>query len=76
MSEMKNLPDESSGDWSEWRRLIFHEMQRHDGELASMGGRTTKVEMSVAKLNLLAAIFGAIGGIAATAVVQIIIAGG
>ncbi len=67
--------DSDSGDWKEWRRLIFHELQRHNDELSAFCGRVSTVEMSVAKLNLLAAIFGALGGILVTIITQVIIAG-
>ena len=67
--------DSNDGEWKEWRRLIFHEIQRQNEDANSISVRVGKVEMSVAKLNLLAAIFGSIGGVLATFLVQMFIGG-
>ena len=64
------LPDD--GGWVEWRRLILSEIKRlNEGQERS--ARTIVIlQNDVTKLNLLAAIFGAIGGILATLTVQIV----
>lgn len=67
--------DETDGGWIEWRRLIFSEIERHGDDLGDHVKRISKVEMSVAKLNLIAAIFGAVGGIVAAGIVQLMLMG-
>lgn len=68
--------DETNGGWIEWRMLIFAEIERHEDNIADHVVRISKVEMSVAKLNLIAAIFGAFGGIVAAGIVQLVLRGG
>lgn len=67
------LKDLDKGEWSEWRQLVFSELQRHDNTLSIHDNRVVKMEISVAKLNMVAAIFGAIGGIVITIVAQVIV---
>lgn len=65
--------DESS--WVEWRRLIFSEIERHEIDIKGHVDRITKVELSVAKLQLIATISGAIGGICAAGIIQLFLKG-
>lgn len=58
------------GGWIEWRRLILHELQRLNVIQEETGKTIVLLQKDIARLNVWATISGAIGGIAATLILQ------
>jgi len=67
--------DTSTGDWSEWRRLVLNEIQQLNEEAASLNTRIAQIEKDIARLNVYATLSGAVGGILATLAIQALIGG-
>jgi len=68
-----NGDDEYSGGWDEWRRLIIHEIKRLDTKIESINERGITMQSDVSRLKLVSAIWGAVGGITITILIQQII---
>ena len=67
--------DDIAGDWSEWRRLIIHEIKRLNDNLESTNTRFIIMQNDVSKLKLASAVWGAIGGIVITILLQKVLSG-
>ena len=65
--------DDESGDWKEWRKLVLSELKRLSGEAGKTAERNVQLQKDIARLNLWATIWGALGGIVATVLIQTII---
>ena len=70
-----NGDDEYTGCWDEWRRLIIHEIKRLNENLENTNNRCITMQNDVSKLKLASAVWGAIGGIAITILIQKVISG-
>ena len=67
--------DNNSGGWSEWRRLIIHELKRLNDCLEKANEQYLIMQQDVTRLKIYSAIYGAVGGIVATLMFQKIIFG-
>ena len=65
-----NGDDDDSGGWIEWRRLILHELQRLNTIQEDSGKTIILLQKDIARLNVWATVSGAMGGIAATLILQ------
>lgn len=61
---------QDEGGWIEWRRLILHELQRLNVVQEGTSKTVIMLQKDIARLNVWATISGAIGGIAATLILQ------
>lgn len=60
----------SDGSWLEWRRLILHEIKRLNITQEETSKTIILLQKDITRLNLWATIWGAVGGIAATLLLQ------
>ena len=67
--------DCDDGGWSEWRRLVLHEITRLRDCLERSHAQYLIMQQDITKLKIYSAIYGGIGGIIATLMVQKIIFG-
>ena len=67
-----NGDESNDGEWKEWRRLIIHELKRLNKTQEESQKTIVGLQNSVSRLNLLAAGFGAFGGIIATILLQMV----
>lgn len=69
--------DEKVGEWNEWRRLVFAELQRHDKEIEHLTRQQlelqVKMQTLVVKMGVFTALASAVGGMLASVVTGFIV---
>jgi len=69
-----NGDDAYTGGWDEWRRLIIHEIKRLNTNLENTNDRCITMQSDISRLKLVSAIWGAVGGILISLIIQKIVA--
>ena len=67
--------DTDNGGWSEWRRLVLHEITRLSDCLERSHAQYLVMQQDITRLKVYSAIYGAIGGIISTLMFQKIMFG-
>ena len=57
------MNNNETGDWSEWRKLVLHELKRHNKLFEEYNDKFIEMQLNVTRLNVYAFIAGGIGGI-------------
>lgn len=70
---MNDEMSEDDGSWIQWRRLILSEIQRLSSGQDNTNKTISLLEKDIVRLNIWAAICGAVGGIATTLILQMAI---
>ena len=70
-----NGEDIDNDDWPFWRRLIISEMKRLSIAIEKSNDRLDVVNQDVVRLKVWSAIWGFVGGIGATLILQKVIMG-
>ena len=70
-----NGEEPNSGEWSEWRRLVIHEIKRLNANLEITNERYIVMQGDISRLKLISAMFGAMGGIVITLIAQKLLSG-
>jgi len=70
-----HIDDDRNGEWSEWRRLIVHEIKRINANIEKSNDRYVDMRSDITRLKLWSGIYGAVGGVVTTLLLQKIILG-
>ena len=52
----------SGNNWTEYRRLVLHELERLDEKLTKFGDKIDRLNTSVTRLQVKSGVWGAVGG--------------
>ena len=65
--------ESTNNGWTEWRKHVLLEIERINGNLEKVNEKNVEICMELAKLRAYAAVWGAIGGSAATLIVALVV---